>query len=134
MPLLTARDLAGCEHRLALDADAVDEPVVVNGLVVDVDADDIEIPVEDPSATRRKEAAALHRRRVAQMIRDLHADTPGTVVTIEGATAGQRAAATLAACEQGVPWILDAVLPDDRVAGRRGSSEALVHVGDGYVR
>ena len=133
VPLLTARDLAGCEHRLALDAGAVDEPVVVNGLVVDVDADDIEIPVEDPSATRRKEAAALHRRRVAQMIRDLHADTPGTVVTIEGATAGQRAAATLAACEQGVPWILDAVLPDDRVAGRRGSSEALVHVGDGYV-
>lgn len=133
VPMLAARDLAGCEHRLALDAGVVDDPLVVNGLVVDVDAADIDIPVEDPSATRRKEAAALQRRRVAQMIRDLHAATPDAVVTVSGDTAAQRVAATVAACERGVPWVLDATLPDDRVAGRRGSSEALVHVDDGYV-
>ncbi|MGZ8177611.1 TM0106 family RecB-like putative nuclease [Williamsia sp. SKLECPSW1] len=128
VPVLTARDLAGCEHRLALDAGVVAETTVAAAVL-----DEAAVPAEDPSATRRKEAAALHRRRVAQMVRDRHAESADAVVTVSGETAAQRVAATLAACARGVPWILDATLPDDRTAGRRGSSEALVHVGDGYV-
>ncbi|MFD0925314.1 TM0106 family RecB-like putative nuclease [Williamsia deligens] len=128
--MLTARDLAGCEHRLALDAGVVpDSPLPGVG----EPSDDAVVPVEDPSATRRKEAAALHRRRVAEMLRESHPGNPDAVVTVVGDTAAARVAATLAACAAGASWVLDAVLPDDRAAGRRGSSEALVRVDDGYV-
>ncbi|GAA1459393.1 TM0106 family RecB-like putative nuclease [Williamsia maris] len=118
LPLLTARDLAGCEHRLALDH--------LNAREV-VDASD------DPSVTRRKEAAAVHRAAVAQVLAGIHTDEPGTFVEVASGPISERVAATLSACAAGAGWVFNAALPTDRRAGRRGGSELLARVGDGYV-
>ncbi len=118
LQLLTSRDLAGCEHRLALDH---------------LHSDETSDPVDDPSITRRKQAAAVHRARVAEQLTRIHRDGPHTVVAVPPVPMADRVAATLAACAGGTDWVLNAALPDDRRAGRRGGSEVLARVGDGYV-
>ncbi|MGJ0118536.1 TM0106 family RecB-like putative nuclease [Williamsia sp. MIQD14] len=133
--LLSARDLSGCDHRLALDSGVV--PDTLAG-VESAPADDAVVltdspAAEDPSVTRRKEAATAHRETVAEMLEGLHSDEPDAVVRIDGDNAGDRVAATMAACAAGVAWIWNAALPADTDAGIRGGSELLVRVADGYV-
>lgn len=117
--VLHPRDLAGCEHRLALDFAHPD-------LVRD--------RPDTPEAQRRKEAAADHRTAVREMLRGLHSDQPeGTFVAIEGDDHDSRRRATLDACAAGARWIWNGTLPTDRAAGRRGHTELLVRVDDGYL-
>ncbi len=119
--VLGARDLSGCEHRLALNAAAR-----VDG----------EAPVapEAPDARRRIEAAQEHRAQVLQVLADLQRDLPTTVVTIDpDLPYRRRTELTLAACAEGADWILSAALPTDVARGRRGHAEALVRTGTGYV-
>ncbi|MBT0567645.1 TM0106 family RecB-like putative nuclease [Williamsia sp. CHRR-6] len=116
--LLSARELAGCEHRVALDHGAA---AIAPGAVAR--------DGEDPSVVRRKEAAAAHRERV----RELVTTTADGHVRIEAATTQARVDATVHALEAGAARIWNAMLPADRVAGRRGGSELLIRVDDGYV-
>lgn len=116
---LHARDLVGCEHRLALDTAhpelARDRPLV-------------------PEVARRTEAAALHRGRVHGLLAAIHSDqAPSTFVTIPPGPARMRADATLRACSQGAQWIWNATLPAGTERGRRGHAELLVRVADGYL-
>ncbi|MFC0316163.1 TM0106 family RecB-like putative nuclease [Gordonia phosphorivorans] len=119
--VLGARDLAGCEHRLALDSAARqtgDGPEVL----------------ESPDARRRIEAAQAHRAEVVNTLRDLLESQPTTVVTIDpDLPRRERAELTMRACADGVDWIFTAVLPTDVEAGRRGHAEALIRSGAGYV-
>ncbi|MGU3291352.1 TM0106 family RecB-like putative nuclease [Williamsia sp. M5A3_1d] len=132
---LSARDLSGCDHRLALDAGVVPDTLagadstVATGVVALTD----EPAAEDPSVTRRKEAATAHREMVAEMVEGLHGDQPGAVVRVDDDDGADRVAATMAACAAGVAWIQNASLPADPDAGIRGGSELLVRVADGYV-
>ncbi|GAC69299.1 TM0106 family RecB-like putative nuclease [Gordonia soli] len=115
--VLHPRDLAGCEHRLALDFAHPDQR-----------AD----RTDTPDTARRKEAAADHRTAVREMLRGVHSDQPpGTWQVIVGASHQARVDATLAACRDGVEWIWNATLPTER--GRRGHAELLVRVDGGYV-
>ncbi|MFW0789818.1 TM0106 family RecB-like putative nuclease [Gordonia sp. CPCC 205333] len=121
-PVLGARDLTGCEHRLALDfAARTDSP-----------------PAREQSApevTQRIRAATEHRSKVQDLLRSLHSDQPaGTFVMIDAAASrSARIDATYRAARSGARWIADAVLRTDIDAGRRGHSELLVHDGIGYV-
>ncbi|MEP9417233.1 TM0106 family RecB-like putative nuclease [Gordonia sp. VNQ95] len=117
--ILHARDLAGCEHRLALDVShpqlAADRP-------------------RTAEAVRRTEAANSHRDRVRDLLRAMHSDQPpGTFVIIGPERTSERVAATLRACADGASWIWNATLPTDVDGGRRGHSELLARVGDGYL-
>ncbi|MCH5642888.1 MULTISPECIES: TM0106 family RecB-like putative nuclease [unclassified Gordonia (in: high G+C Gram-positive bacteria)] len=117
--VLAPRDLAGCEHRLALD---FEHPVLVG------DRRDA------PGVLRRKEAAASLRSAVGELLRGIHSDHPETFVAISpDADAAARARATLDACAAGARWIWNATLPVDLEAGRRGHAELLIAHGDGYV-
>lgn len=120
--LLHPRDLAGCEHRVALD-------FAHPHLVAD--------RPDTPEAARRKEAAQTQRERVRDLLRGIHSDQPaGTFVVVDGPYA-ERVAATRRACADGVWWIWNATLPADPERGRRGHAELLVRVehpgGSGYV-
>lgn len=117
--ILHARDLAGCEHRLALD---VTHPDLVRDRP------------RTAEALRRTEAAEAHRTRVHDVLRAMHSDQPaGTFVTIGAGSSAERVAATRQACDDGAAWIWNAALPTDVERGRRGHSELLVAVGEGYV-
>ncbi|MBD0024294.1 TM0106 family RecB-like putative nuclease [Gordonia pseudamarae] len=119
--VLHARDLAGCEHRLALDSAHTEAAADVGGQTADT-----------PSVARRKAAAADHRGRVRDMLRDLHGgDLTGAEtfrVIDSDASRVERVAATRRACADEVRWIWNATLPTDRERGRRGDSELLVRV------
>ncbi|WP_132992739.1 TM0106 family RecB-like putative nuclease [Gordonia zhaorongruii] len=117
--VLGARNLTGCEHRLALD-------FTVQG---DAAASDV-----SPEARRRIEAAQLHRDEVIALLHGLQSDKdPSTIVTVDDGDHRSRVAETRAAVESGAEWIFRAALPTDRVRGRRGHAEALVRVGGGYL-
>ncbi|MFT3901448.1 MAG: TM0106 family RecB-like putative nuclease [Gordonia sp. (in: high G+C Gram-positive bacteria)] len=118
--LLTARDLSGCAHKLALD-----NAPAAGRFGVDEDS---------PEVARRKEAAALHRERVRDLLAALHSDEGQTTfVAIPDGPRGERVAQTMVAVARGVRWIWNATLPDDVAGRRRGHSELLVHDGIGYV-
>ncbi|MFT4201740.1 TM0106 family RecB-like putative nuclease [Gordonia sp. (in: high G+C Gram-positive bacteria)] len=119
--LLTARDLSGCAHKLALD----NSPA----------ARDLGFAVEEsPEVSRRKEAAALHRTRVHDLLSGVHSDEGRTTfATVADGPRADRVAQTMAAAARGVRWIWNATLPDDVVGRRRGHSEILVHDGIGYL-
>ncbi|GAC57666.1 hypothetical protein GOHSU_23_00120 [Gordonia hirsuta DSM 44140 = NBRC 16056] len=119
--ILGARDLTGCEHRLALDAAART-------------AGDGPAETESPDALRRIEAAQAHRAQVLQLLREAQDRLPTTLVDIDPSLPMERRAElTLTACADGADWILSAALPIDRVHGRRGHAEALIRHGQGYV-
>ncbi|MGB6245446.1 MULTISPECIES: TM0106 family RecB-like putative nuclease [Gordonia] len=117
--ILGARNLTGCEHRLALDFAPRDQ--VAGG-------------PETAEANRRIEAAQAHRREVLELIGRLQSGRPaGTVTMVDEADHRSRVAATTAAMDAGAEWILQATLPTDVEHGRRGHAEALVRVGNGYL-
>ncbi|GAB90891.1 TM0106 family RecB-like putative nuclease [Gordonia rhizosphera] len=118
--VLHPRDLAGCEHRLALDHS---HPGLMRSRS------------DTPEAQRRKEAAEHHRAAVREMVRGLHSDQPpGTVVIVDArADHATRVAQTLAACADEAAWIWNATLPIDRDRGRRGHAELLIRDGAGYL-
>lgn len=119
--VLGARDLSGCEHRLALDSAArmnhASTPIL-----------------ESAEALRRIEAAQEHRHAVLTKMQELQAAQGSAVVSIDPELPSRdRVAATVAACEAGADWIFRAALPTDFIHGRRGHAEALIRQGDGYV-
>lgn len=117
--ILGARNLTGCEHRLALDFAPADT--------------DAATP-ETAEANRRIEAAQSHRRHVIDLLRGFQSDRPaGTVVLVDEPDHQARVTATTAAMDSGAEWILQASLPTDVRRGRRGHAEALIRQGDGYV-
>lgn len=119
--VLGARDLNGCEHRLALDSAAR-----ASGAA--------DRPAETPDALRRIEAATDHRRKVLEVLRELQAAQPTVTVWVDpDQRHSERIAATLKACADGADWIFSAALPTDREHGRRGHAEALIRHGDGYL-
>ncbi|MCK0439094.1 TM0106 family RecB-like putative nuclease [Gordonia alkaliphila] len=119
--VLGARDLAGCEHRLALDSAARA-------------AGDGAQALETPEARRRIEAAQAHRAQVVEQLRDLLESEPATVVVIDDdLPQRRRAELTMQACADEVDWIFTAALPADVEAGRRGHAEALIRSGNGYL-
>ncbi|MFM9377223.1 TM0106 family RecB-like putative nuclease [Gordonia sp. VNK21] len=117
--VLGARNLSGCEHRLALDFNRREQAV----------------PVEQTTeAQRRIEAAQIHRNEVISMLRGLQSADPASYTEIDDdAPLRERVAATLAACRAGVPWIFQAWLPSDPEHGRRGHAEVLLRHGTGYL-
>lgn len=118
MPL-TPRDLAGCEHRVALD---FAHPALVG-----------DFP-ESPGVQRRKEAATAHRAAVRNLLRGIHSDHPDDFVVIDSDQgASRRADQTLRACADGARMIWNATLPTDIDHGRRGHAELLIAHGDGYI-
>ena len=119
--LLTARDLSGCPHRLALD----NSPTTPGAEAIAADT---------PEVARRKEAAALHRERVRDLLRSIHSDQgPTAFVIVDEGPRERRVADTLAAATAGARWIWNAALPDDELDRRRGHTELLVHDGTGYL-
>ncbi|MGV9479513.1 TM0106 family RecB-like putative nuclease [Gordonia aichiensis] len=113
--VLHPRDLAGCEHRVALD---FSHPELVR------DRGDT------PEAARRKESAQLRRERIRDLLTGLHSDEPpGTFVVVGDGPHARRVAATRDACAAQATWIWNATLPTDRDHGRRGHSELLLRVG-----
>ncbi|ALG83337.1 TM0106 family RecB-like putative nuclease [Gordonia phthalatica] len=117
--ILGARNLTGCEHRLALDF-ASSEAAARTG--------------ETAEANRRIEAAQSHRRHVIDALRQFQSHRQaGAVVLVDEPDHRGRVAATRAAMDAGAEWILQASLPTDAQRGRRGHAEALVRQGDGYV-
>ncbi|CAM2931736.1 putative RecB family nuclease [Williamsia muralis] len=122
-PLLSPRDLSGCEHRLALDSRFPGSEKVA----------------EDPAVTLRKEAAAEHRERVRDMLHAVHSiELSGWADVGSGGGSRQRAERTMAAIASGARWIWGASLPDDEAGGRRGWAELLIRMDDpprtsGYV-
>ncbi|MGB3707811.1 TM0106 family RecB-like putative nuclease [Gordonia sp. (in: high G+C Gram-positive bacteria)] len=115
--ILGARNLTGCEHRLALD------------FTVEQERD----AAETAEANRRIEAAQAHRRAVIDRLRGFQSGRAGAAVVIEAPDHRGRVAATQEAMSAGVEWILNATLPTDYDRGRRGHSEVLLRVGDGYL-
>ena len=117
--ILGARNLTGCEHRLALDF---------------APSEAAERTAETAEANRRIEAAQSHRRQVIDRLREFQSHRPvGAVVLVEEPDHRGRVAATLAAMDGSAEWILQASLPTDVKRGRRGHAEALVRQGDGYI-
>ncbi len=113
-PLLSPRDLSGCEHRLALDS---------------IYPATTPVP-DDAGVALRKEAAADHRLRVRDMLHALHSDELVGWVDASGGGRSRRAQRTMAAIAAGARWIWGATLPDDPEAGRRGWAELLIRVDD----
>ncbi|MFZ2511026.1 MAG: TM0106 family RecB-like putative nuclease [Gordonia sp. (in: high G+C Gram-positive bacteria)] len=119
--VLGARDLSGCEHRLALTSAARA-------------AGEAPTATETPDAVRRIEAAQSHRAQILQVLADVPREQPTTIVSIDpDLPLKRRAELTLVACADGADWILSAALPTDLGRGRRGHAEALVRHGSGYV-
>ncbi|WP_026918529.1 TM0106 family RecB-like putative nuclease [Gordonia shandongensis] len=123
--ILGARNLTGCEHRLALDFAPREE------LAAAVSAE------ETAEAQRRIEAAQAHRREVLATIHERRlAESAGggpDVRWIDDGPHRERVAATREAMDAGVGWILAATLPTDSDRGRRGHAEVLIRDGDGYL-
>lgn len=123
-PVLGARDLTGCEHRLALDFKTTDFTSTPT----------TEATVEAPEVTQRKRAAVEHRVKVRNLLRGIHSDQSSASFTIvDDGDRASRVELTEQACRSGAQWIADAVLRTDVIAGRRGHSEFLAHDGVGYV-
>ncbi|MBM7368149.1 TM0106 family RecB-like putative nuclease [Gordonia hydrophobica] len=117
--ILGARNLTGCEHRLALDF---------------APAEDASRTPESAEANRRIEAAQAHRRQVIDLLRGFQSDREtGAAVLVDDPDHRGRVGATRAAMDAGAEWILQATLPTDTERGRRGHAEALVRQGGGYV-
>lgn len=117
--ILGARNLTGCEHRLALDF----APSEARARTA-----------ETAEANRRIEAAQSHRRHVIDMLREFRSHRPeGTVVLVDEPDHRARVAATRTAMDAGAEWILQASLPTDARRGRRGHAEAMVSQGTGYI-
>lgn len=106
---LDARSLIGCRHRLGLDA-AYPE------LLAEVR--------EDAGVQQRRAAAQAHRERVRDTL--VAADPAAWVVIDPALPAGERAAATLRACEAGTARIWGGLLPQESDTGRRGGAEILL--------
>lgn len=113
-PLLSPRDLSGCEHRLALDS-TLPAAVVVP---------------DDPGVALRKEAAADHRRRVRDMLHAVHSTELAGWADAGTGNRRQRVEQTMSAIAAGARWIWGATLPDDVAGGRRGWAELLIRVDD----
>lgn len=115
---IDARSLIGCRHRLHLDA-------TYPGQLVGV--------TEDAGVRQRREAATTHRHRVRDAL--IAADPAHWVVIDPTLRAGDRAAATLAACATGTVNIWGGLLPQEPDTGRRGGSEILLRDQDrgGYI-
>ena len=116
--MISARDLTGCAHRLALDATAGPMP-----------------EQEQPQGVQRRiEAAEQHRDEV---IAALFASAPpdGRVLIDPALRRCAGAPARRAAWAGATTWIFRAVLPLDVEHGRRGHAEILVRTGPdgGYV-
>ena len=117
--VVAARDLVGCEHRLALDH--------TPGLTPPVTQD-------SPEVTQRKQAAADHRARIRRFLAGVHSDgPPGTFAVVAADDHRTRVAQTLAACARGADWIYNADLPTDHDHGRKAHSELLVRADSGYL-
>ncbi len=117
--VLGARNLTGCEHRLALD-------FTEHG---DAAASDM-----SPEARRRIEAAQSHRDQVIGMLHGFQSDRDDSdVVTVEAGSQRERVAQTRRAVESGATWIFQAALPTDSDRGRRGHAEALMRLNEGYL-
>lgn len=82
---------------------------------------------------QRREAATAHRLRVRDAL--IEADPAGWVVIDPTLRASERAAATMAACAEGVRHIWGGLLPQEPETGRRGGSEILLRDLDrgGYI-
>lgn len=121
--MLGARDLTGCEHRLALDF----APVPAGTPWTE--------DTPSPDVEQRIRAAGEHRARVQELLRGLHSDQSAQTFVIVDADAPRtaRVDATYRHCAAGARWIADAALRTDVENGRRGHSELLVHDGTGYV-
>ena len=121
--VLGARNLTGCEHRLALDFAAADEAV------------DLAAADTAPEARRRIEAAEAHRAHVIGLLHGFQSDRPdGVVVTVDDSASHRvRVEQTRQAVESGAEWIFRAAFPVDDEKGRRGHAEALLRAGDGYL-
>nr|WP_040524286.1 TM0106 family RecB-like putative nuclease [Gordonia effusa] len=122
-PVLGARDLTGCEHRVALDFAAKFDDA---------------LPTQEqstPDVAQRIRAATEHRGKVRELLRAIHSDQPAdTFVMVDtAAPRSERIDATYRATSSAARWIADAALRTDPTAGRRGHSELLVHDGVGYV-
>ncbi|WP_084528428.1 TM0106 family RecB-like putative nuclease [Nocardia crassostreae] len=115
---LDARSLIGCRHRLFLDAT---HPGVLTGVA------------EDAGVQQRREAAAAHRSNVRDTL--VGANPDRWLVIDPGMSAGQRAAATMAAMADGADWIWGGLLPQESDTGRRGGCEILMRDTDrgGYI-
>ena len=117
--VLGARNLSGCEHRLALD-------FTERG---DASASDV-----SPEARRRIDAAQSHRASVIATLHGLQSAQPaGTAVTVDDGPHRERVEQTRRAVESGATWIFRATLPTDVERGRRGHAEALVRHEGGYL-
>ena len=118
-PVLGARDLTGCDHRLALDFSSRETGDPVG---------------ESAEAARRIEAAQAHREHVIGTLRGLQSADPESIAVVDdSASHGERVRQTLAACATEVDWIFHAAFPADVDNGRRGHAEVLIRQGDGYI-
>ncbi|WOC12113.1 TM0106 family RecB-like putative nuclease [Gordonia sp. MP11Mi] len=117
--VLGARNLNGCEHRLALD-------FAERG---DAAASDL-----SPEARRRIEAAQSHRGSVIATLHGLQSGQPAdAIVTVDDGPHRDRVEQTRRAVESGAAWIFKATLPTDADRGRRGHAEALIRHDGGYL-
>ncbi|MCF8587256.1 TM0106 family RecB-like putative nuclease [Gordonia liuliyuniae] len=117
--VLGARNLSGCEHRLALD-------FAERG---DAAASDV-----SPEARRRIEAAQSHRASVIATLHGFQSGQPAdTIVTVDDGPHRDRVEQTRRAVESGAAWIFRAALPTDAGRGRRGHAEALIRHDGGYL-
>ncbi len=118
VPLLDARALSGCRHRVALDhAPGAQRP---DGVV-------------DAGVLQRQEAAAEARARVRTGLRAAAQARGQRWVDVPRGTTAERVASTLAALASDADRVWGALLPADRVAGRRGSVELLLRTDAGWV-
>ncbi|GEE00477.1 recombinase RecB [Gordonia spumicola] len=117
--VLGARNLTGCEHRLALDF---------------TERGDAAASDTSPEARRRIEAAQVHRDHVIATLHGFQSDRPSQdAVVVDGERHRDRVEQTRRAVEQRAAWIFQAALPTDVDHGRRGHAEALLRRGDGYL-
>lgn len=114
---LGARDLAGCEHRTALDSSSSEVAATLP---------------HTASAVRRMEAAALHRAQVRQTLRGFHRDSWIDISETGLQSHADRVEMTMRAISSGTRWIWSPALPDDP-SGAHGSPEALVATPEGHV-
>ncbi|MBD8506978.1 TM0106 family RecB-like putative nuclease [Hoyosella sp. G463] len=119
--LLDASVVSRCRHRVHLDATAAGAGM----------SELARRPIP-AGAVQRREAAALHRRTVREMMAAHHHE--GWIAIDPDQAMRERANDTLAACAEGFQWIWGAVLPVDE-NGRRGGAELLVRDpgGTGYI-
>ena len=72
------------------------------------------IAADTPEVARRKEAAALHRERVRDLLRSIHSDQgPTAFVIVDEGPRGAAGVRHLGRRDRGGRWIWNAALPDD---------------------